>query len=224
MVIFLMLFDMQGVDTCLGFFKKLRICSESLWGTTAESKALWGPALLFLLSGLSVLLSLSAFLSPGFWRQVHAVICRPDLRGNREIGFAKGQVACIRPWPHPLSLGPTGPVSSHPYIPEQRVSKAGSLPPWLEECGNSHYNWALSIVLRGKMSLWGTKQAVQITRDYILSGIAQFPLWKLKDNLYCLIPQNAFPLNPNNKWLCSHGNSYFGRKKIRENWIFRTGL
>lgn len=51
MVIFIMLFGMQGVETRAGYFKKRGIFSECLWETTVESKALWGPALLFLPSG-----------------------------------------------------------------------------------------------------------------------------------------------------------------------------
>lgn len=51
MMIYIMLFGIQRVETCLGFFKKWGMYSEFLSETTVESKMLWGPAILFLPCG-----------------------------------------------------------------------------------------------------------------------------------------------------------------------------
>lgn len=113
MMIYIMLFGMQRVETCSGFFKKRGICSQFLLETTVESKMLWGPALLFLLCGH---FSLALLLMAG-----PLCNCRPGPRGSREISFAKRETACVWPWSQPAHM------VAPPAVPGQSVATPTSL-------------------------------------------------------------------------------------------------
>lgn len=78
---------------------------------------------------------------------------------------------------------------------------------------------ALRVGLSVKMSVFGVSNKLSKLAEILFHKRSPVPTVKIKNNLYCIIPENALPLSANNKWLGSHGNSYFGRKEIKENWI-----
>lgn len=142
-------------------------------------------------------------------------------------------------WLSPSSLVPSpshhpiGPVRGHFHIPEQRLRYGQGSQTALSNARTDMARkvWEQSLQLSFQYCTFGKnwvslKHQVSCANDHRLYLIhnSPGPTVNIKNNLYCISPQNAFPLSSNNKWLCSHGNSYFGRKKIRENWISTTGL
>ena len=78
---------------------------------------------------------------------------------------------------------------------------------------------ALRVSLSVKMSVFGVSSKLSELAEILFHKRSPVPNVKIKNNLYCIIPENALPLSANNKLLGSHGNSYFGRKETKENWI-----